>query len=149
MVMGIVPHILTDAAMNYALASTSIISLKPFLKPFHSGAVLNTIGRGEPGSYSGMHIGEQGIYMLTPSSKHRNHAGSSTGATTDFWNEDQVITPAGKVYASDSGEVTTVISSRPNAHPTHKSMDHDVLGQLVIQRTTEWNVQYDSDRQPS
>ena len=62
---SIASHIVTEAAMNYALLCTSITSLKPFLKPFHAGAIVNTVGGKEPGAYSEPHSGGQGIYMLS------------------------------------------------------------------------------------
>ncbi|KAK2871601.1 hypothetical protein FQN49_003017 [Arthroderma sp. PD_2] len=67
---SIVPHILMEAAMDYGLAATSVTSLKPLLKPFHTGAIVNNVGSGESGAYSQTHLRGQGIYILTPVSKH-------------------------------------------------------------------------------
>ncbi|EFQ97713.1 hypothetical protein MGYG_00753 [Nannizzia gypsea CBS 118893] len=66
---SIVPHILMEAALNYALASTSLTSLKPLLKPFHTGAIANRIRCENSGIYSGARLEGQGIYMLTPVSR--------------------------------------------------------------------------------
>jgi hypothetical protein len=49
---SIIPHILTEAAMDYALVSTSITCLKPFLKPFHTGGVVNRVGGAGSGVYA-------------------------------------------------------------------------------------------------
>ena len=46
-----------------------------------------------------------------------------------------------KIYRSNDGEVTTVISSRRNEDGA-ESVDSTKLG--CIQATTEWNIRYDS-----
>lgn len=46
-----------------------------------------------------------------------------------------------KIYRSNDGEVTTVISSRQNENGG-ESVDSTKLG--CIQATTEWNIRYDS-----
>lgn len=40
----VIPGILTEAALEYALFSCSVTALKPFWRPFYSGAIVNTYG---------------------------------------------------------------------------------------------------------
>ncbi|EEP80698.1 predicted protein [Uncinocarpus reesii 1704] len=127
-----IPQILTEVAMNYSLLATSITSLKPFLKPFHTGAIINTIGGEGSGLYSSSQTRSQGIYTLASMSKDRT----------------EVSTPGGELYSSNTGEVTTVVSSQPHQHRGEReSLDYVGSGQMVIERTTEWNIHYNRNGQ--
>ena len=142
---SIIPHILTEAAMSYALISTSITSLKPFLKPFHAGAVVNTVGGKGSGAYSGSHPRGQGIYMLSSVSNDPKGVEQRTATTVNSDDDNQTLPPGSTFGVSNTGEVTTVVSSRPNPQGEEdESGDRTGLGQILVHRTTEWNVCHDS-----
>lgn len=149
-VTSIIPHILTEAAMNFALVSTSITSLKPFLKPFHTGAVLNTVGGEASGPYSGSHMRVQGLYKLTPRSKDSKDAAQVASATVDSTASSNIEPPLRlkSVFSSHRGEVTTVVSSQPRQSSEDDGRTDSVRSarpdHLVIERTTNLDIRYGS-----
>lgn len=135
--------------MNFSLICTSITSLKPFLKAFHSGAVVATVGgASRSGLYSGSNSlmrPQQGIYMMTSFAGDAKEAepmtdSSGTGSSS-LGPPPRGNNTTSKIYRSNDGEVTTVISSQRN-EDGGESVDSTKLG--CIQATTEWNIRYDS-----
>ena len=133
--------------MNYALVATCITSLKPFLKPFHTGGIVNTVGGGASGLLSGSHAAAQGIYMLTSLSNDKKVTAATTTTMVDDPEDEDctVMTPRGKLYTGEnSAKVTTAVSGpKKGEEKVEMSRDRD-SGQMVIERTMEWDVRYDS-----
>jgi hypothetical protein len=144
-VTSILPHILTEAAMDYAIVSTSITALKPFLKPFHTGAIVNTIGGGGSGLYSGSHSGTPGIYMLSSVAKGKEDIGKATTSSVrsgSIHNDSQL---RAKLYNDNKGEGTTVVLSRPDrCREDIESVESNGSEQMIIRTTKEWAIRYEN-----
>jgi hypothetical protein len=151
---SIIPHILTEAASNFALVATSVTSLKPFLKPFHTGAIVNTVGGTGSGVFSGTRPQYQGIYMLAPVSGTKKTANDVTMTMTNATSrsnettsgEREVKQPA-KLYIGDNVPGQTVISASPGPQlkPASSRTGSDGSEQMIIKTTKEWNVRYEHD----
>ncbi|KIX02270.1 uncharacterized protein Z518_08209 [Rhinocladiella mackenziei CBS 650.93] len=142
---SILAHILTEGALEYALISTSITSLKPFLKPFHTGAIVNTVGGSGSGLYSGSHSATQGIYMLSSIARDKKGNGQTTTATVHSGNSDSGPPPRSKLYVGNISEGTTTVSSQPDPHRDDtESAGSNSSGQMIIRTTKEWAVRYEN-----
>lgn len=131
--------------MNYAIVATSITALKPFLKPFHSGAIVNTVGGGGSGLYSGSHSGPQGLYMLSSVARGKKPTGTTTMNSTRSENEHDVSQAQQKLYTGNSGEGTTVISSRTDPQREDmESVESNGSEQMIIRTKREWAVRYEN-----
>jgi hypothetical protein len=140
---SILPHILTEGALAYAIISTSITALKPFLKPFHSGAIMNTVGGGGSRLNSGSRSGAQGIYMLNSIATDKDN-GQTTTTTVHSENGNTGPQPQFKFYTGNS-EGTAAVSSRGDAHQDDiDSLDSNSSKQTIIQTTKEWRVRYEN-----
>jgi hypothetical protein len=136
----ILAGILTEGALEYALAATSVIALKPFLKPFHSGAIINTVGGAGSGMYSGSRSQTRGMYMLSSVSKKDNDI-STRSATT---NSD----PQEKVTQDWPRNGHQKGSSRAEAHrggTISRGTPRGSTGseEMIIQTTKDWSVHYE------
>ena len=140
---SILPHILTEGALEYAIISTSVTALKPFLKPFHTGAILNTVGGDGSGQHSGSHSGGQDIYMLNSISTDKKDNSQSTRTTVPSGNRNTDPQSRSKFYTGH-GKGTAVISSRGDAHRDDIESVHSNSSERMIIRTKkEWAVRYE------
>lgn len=128
---------MTEAALEFALFSTSITALKPFLRPFHTGAIVNTVG----GAGSGLYYGSRSnnAYML----------GSTKDPKDDYQMNVSIITGGRKQSPMD---VTTASSRGGKKHVPQPSEDQnddiqsihsDGSDQKIIRTTKEWSVRYE------
>lgn len=80
--------------------------------------------------------------MLTSLSKDPNETATATTTVGD--SEDGDCNPRGKLYTGkNNAKVTTVVSGPKEGGGKDDETQGD-LGQMVIQRTTEWDIRYDS-----
>jgi hypothetical protein len=149
---SIIPHILTEAASNFALVATSVTSLKPFLKPFHTGAIVNTVGGTGSGIYSGTRPQYQGIYMLAPVSGRKTANDvtmtmtNATSRSNETTSADREVKQPAKLYVGDNVPGQTIISASPGLQkPESARSGSDGSEQMIIKTTKEWNVRYEHD----
>jgi hypothetical protein len=144
-VTNIIPHILTEGAMDFALVSTTITALKPFLKPFHTGAIVNTVGGTGSGLYSGSRSGQpQGIYMLTSVARNKKEIGQTTTTSVNSDSGRYSTRPKQKLYMGNTEAGKTTVSSQPTERGTDiESVDSTGSERMIIRTTTEWNVRYE------
>jgi hypothetical protein len=148
-ITSIIPQVWAEGALEFAIISTSITALKPFLKPFHSGAIVNTVGGAGSGAYSGSGSRTQGVYMLnsvhdddkdiglaTTNSSRSNKGKGSSGHQT-----------RGKLYRGNTVDGTAVVSSQ-SQHDRHRedmeSLDSNSSEQMIIRTMKDWTVRYEN-----
>ncbi len=144
----IVPYILAEAALEFAILSTSITALKPFLRPLHSGAVVSSVGgygANVSNPYSRSQGKSQGIYMLSSVSGKDNKEDFET--TTTHADEPRVSTTiqAPKaVFRPDlsAGETTTSVQSEVHRDDI-ESVESNSSEQMIIRTTRNWSVRYE------
>ena len=135
---SVLSHILTEAALEYALAATSIIALKPFLKPFHSGAIINTVGGAGSGMYSGSASAAQGLYMLSSVSK-KNHDLTPKSTTVSSDRDIEIEKPK-QWQKTTSAKGQSHAEAQRGESPTRGSTGSQ---EMIIQTTRDWSVHYE------
>ena len=138
------PHILTELALEYALISTSITALKPFLKPFHTGAIVNTIGGGGSGLYSASRSGAQGIYMLSSGARDNKDCGQTKTTTFRSESSNNGLQPQSQLYAGNTGEHTAVSCRGGAPRDDIESVESNGSEQWIIRTTKGWAVRYEN-----
>ena len=139
------PHIFTEGALEYGIISTSVNALKPYLKPFHTGAIVDFVGDGGSGLNSGPHSGSrprtQGLYMLSSILTDKKDSGQSTTTTIQSKNGNNGPQPQPKFYIGNS-EVKAAILSRGDAQQDDtESVGSNSSKQMIIRTTKEWRVE--------
>jgi hypothetical protein len=131
--------------MDFAIISTSVTALKPFLKPFHTGAIVNTVGGTGSGMYSDSRSGRhQDIYMLTSVARNKKGVGQTTTTSVNEDSGRHGPQPKQKLYMGNRGDGRTTVSSQPNGRGEDiESVDSTGSEQMIIRTTKEWNVHYE------
>jgi len=143
-VTSILPHIWTEGALEYAIISTSVTSLKPFLRPFHTGAIVNTVGGGGSGLYSGSRPREQGIYMLNSIGTDKKCGGQTTTTTARSEDGNTGPQPRSKLYTGNIEGVTMVSSGGDPHRDDIDSVESNSSERMIIRTTKEWAVRYEN-----
>ena len=160
---GIIASILTEAALEFSLMSASVSSLRPFLRPFHSGYIVNSVGA--PGS--GLRTGPQDPYYMlsavkgtnkdetiqTVKSTRRPSLGSE-GSQLGYTYPGSVKPNPQAVVRPDLGDQQAADSAPGRQHSSKvrrddmESVDSVGSDQMIIRKTKEWSVRYEDDHQP-
>lgn len=138
------PHILTELALEYTLISTSITAPKPFLKPFHTGAIVNTVGGGGSGLYSGSRSGAQGIYMLSSVAKDNKVYGQTKTTTFRSESSNNSLQPRSQLYAGNTSGDTAVSCRGGPLRDDIESVESNGSEQMIKRTTKEWAVRYEN-----
>ena len=137
---NILPHILTEGCLEYAVVSTSITALKPFLKPFDTGAFENTVCRGDSGLYSRPRT-VPGVYVLSAVAGDKNNNAQTTVRSIP---SNKSPKPRLNLYTGSTGERTAAVSSRGEGHRDDiESVESNGSEQIIIRETKEWAVRYE------
>lgn len=157
----ILPSILTEAALEYAFMSASITSLKPFLRPFHSGRyIINTVGAPGSGLRSDLKDSQDPYYQLSAVSVggggSRNPKHTARVQTTSF-NEEGPLPKtttrisAGRPKRSGSqtrglgpkGLTALPVAARTRREEEEESVNTEGSDQMIIRETKGWSVRYE------
>ena len=126
--------------MEFSLFSTSITALKPFLRPFHTGAIVNTVG----GTGSGLAYGSKGsngIYMLS---------GNRDDGKEEF--QLNITTVTANRSQNEVADVATSSPKHSKQPPgRHNDVPDDVesvkseggSADMIIRTTKDWTVRYE------
>jgi hypothetical protein len=150
---NILAGVYTEGVLSYAIISTCITTLKPFLKPFHTGAIVNTTGGSgsgsglESGSRSG---GKHGLYMLGSRATDKESSAQVTTTTTtvlsahDDDNDDRPRPNNAAQTANAKRDTAKVpIPQRNHFHPDEVELkEASRQDPMVIHATKQWEVQY-------
>jgi hypothetical protein len=139
---SIVANILTEAALEYALLSTSITALKPFLRPLHSSAVVNSVVGDGSGIYAKSRSRTQGIYLLS-STSGKDKQEEYKLSTVDSGKTNPIKAPE-PVFKPDFNQGQTVTSVRRDANTDDMdSMESNSSERMIIRTTRNWSVRYE------
>ncbi|KAJ9607858.1 hypothetical protein H2200_007937 [Cladophialophora chaetospira] len=150
-VTSIIPAILTEAALEFSLLSTSITALKPFLRPLHTSAVVNSVGGNASSdpysrSYSRAQGKSQGIYMLSSvsnKSKHDKDEYQTTTTSIEPRTSDAIQAPK-PIFRPDLTGGETVTSVQVEQHRDDiESVESNGSEQMIIRTTRNWSVRYE------
>ena len=139
----VISDILTEGAMEFALMATSITALKPFLTPFHTGAIVNSVGGAGSGIYSGIRSKPLGVYML--SSVSGRHDKGQTTMTIESGNHDHKFNQSG---GTNKARPHAHAHAHSNGHADGRrddieSMESNGSERMIIQTTRDWSVRYE------
>ncbi|EXJ66100.1 uncharacterized protein A1O5_10715 [Cladophialophora psammophila CBS 110553] len=143
-VTSIIPHILTEAALEYSVLCTSITALKPFLRPLHSSAIVNSVGGNASNPYSRSQGRVQGIYMLSSVSGKDNkdeYETTTTAVESTKDNKVQAPKPIFRPEISGGETVTSVQTDMPR--DDIESLESGSSEQMIIRTTRNWSVRYE------
>jgi hypothetical protein len=150
---SILPGILTEAALEYALIATSITALKPFLRPFHTGAIVNSVGGAGSGlmygsaAYKG---GSHGMYMRSGSNtvdQKEEFQMTSTSQEEPLGHARGSGDGFGPRSGLDSRQVAgTMGPSRPRRED-EESVESVGSEKMIIRTTKDWSVRYEERRE--
>jgi hypothetical protein len=141
---SILPGVLTEAALEYAIIATSITALKPFLRPFHTGAIVNSVG----GAGSGLMYGSaaykgQGVYIRSGSkSVDQKEEYQLTSKSHDIGQ----ARGSGDNLGLHSGlEGRTTVSTGPSRprREDEESVESAGSEKMIIRTTKNWSVRYE------
>jgi hypothetical protein len=154
---AIIANILTEAALEYSLMSACVTSLRPFLRPFHSGQIVDSVGAPGSGLRSGILSKSQDSYYMLSAIKGTNIDGASQTVKSiqrpsgSMGSHHGTTYPGSVVLRPDRGDQQAVISPRSRQHSSKVRRDESVdsagSDQMIIQKTKEWSVQYEVDHQ--
>lgn len=138
---AIIANILTEAALEYSLMSACVTSLRPFLRPFHSGQIVDSVGAYYAlSAIKGTNI-DGAAQTVKSIQRPSGSMGSHHGTTY----------PGSVVLRPDRGDQQAVISPRSRRHSSKVRRDESVdsagSDQMIIQKTKDWSVQYEVDHQ--
>lgn len=132
------PAIVTEAALEFALFSTSITALKPFLRPFHTGAIVNTVG----GAGSGLAYaskGSHGIYMLSSTRDHKEEHQMNIATVTANRSEIDVSNPV-----AQSPKVSRQVAGfKADSEDIESIKSEGASDEMIIRTTKDWSVRYE------
>jgi len=162
---NIIPSIITEGALEYAFISASVTSLKPFLRPFHSGRyMVNTIGAAGSGLRTNLSAkdSQDPYYQLsavsvtgtgTGSGGKRSAKISQTASVNDDRPPQTSNTKisAGRVKRSSSQKrlaATAPVAGHGRTHSDmrrddEESVNTDGSDQMIIRETRGWSVRYE------
>lgn len=145
---SVLPGILTEAALEYSLIATSITALKPFLRPFHTGAIVNSVGGAGSGLMYGSaaYRGGQGVYMRSGSKSVDQKEEYQMTTTSD-------AEPVGQARGSgDEFGLRSAVDNRPTQLGTgpsrprredEESVESVGSEKMIIRTTKDWSVRYE------
>jgi hypothetical protein len=141
---SVLPGILTEAALEYAIIATSITALKPFLRPFHTGAIVNSVG----GAGSGLMYGStaykgHGVYIRSnsksvdqkddiPMTNQSGGIGTARGSGDDL----------GMRSGLEPRQTTVTNVMRPRRED-EESVESNGSEKMIIRTTKDWSVRYE------
>lgn len=149
---AITAGIYTQIAVEIAFILSNTTCLKPFLRPFHSGYFVTTVGNKSSGYASTKDGGSRGdaYYMISATRSARE---GKPGPQVSEVAQDQPVEGqmdgerSGKVLAFRPGQWShraTVLSDHSdNVAP----METDGADDMIISKTQAWTVSYEDQRQ--
>lgn len=146
---SILPNIFTEASLEYCLISASVTCLKPFLRPFHSGAVVSTIISADSDLRSGIRTRTLELYMLSPNSATDQNGTVRTTTKRScgplFGSKDgKTAPPIQTLFQPNQLEGHTVNSAWSDAHRDDiESMKTVSSDEMIIRTTKNWSIQYE------
>lgn len=134
--------IYTEIAVNFALISSSVTCLKPFLRPFDTDYLTHTSRTN--GLSGGIKNSRGDTYYMLSATQSRNDKNHSTLTTmlSDRGAMDSVNAPAPSFRPDDLRNRATVECS--SCRDEMKSSD---LSRMTISMTKEWDVTYEDGLQ--
>ena len=121
--------------------ATSITALKPFLTPFHTGAIVNSVGGTGSGIYSGTRFGRskpQAVYMLSSVSKNREKDGT-VHTTVESGHHDHKFN-----QSADTNKGRAHPHGGPHTDDI-ESVESNGSERMIIQTTKDWSVRYEDE----
>lgn len=164
---SILASILTEAVLDFCLISASLTSLRPFLRPFHSGYIVDSVGAPGSGLRSGIRTRSHDVYYTLSAVKATNDDGAgptiktirrlplgSKASPHGITHPEPVKPNLPHSFDPDLGEQQVVISAQGRQCSTKgrqddiESVDSAGSDQMIIRKTRNWSIRYEVDHQP-
>lgn len=127
--------------------ATSITALKPFLTPFHTGAIVNSVGGAGSGIYSGTRFGRskpQAVYMLSSVSRNREKDGT-VHTTVESGHHDHKFNQGGGTNKGRAQKHAHAHSHGGGHTDDIESVESNGSERMIIQTTRDWSVRYEDE----
>lgn len=139
---SILPGVLTEGAIEYALISTSISALTPLLRPYHTGVIVNSVGGAGSGLAYGSSSRAHGIYMRSGHSQLDKNEEFHLKSTTDIGQahgsgDDLTLGGGGmgrRAITSESGR---------QRREDEESVESTGSERMIIRTTKDWSIRYE------
>ena len=147
--------------------SASVTSLRPFLRPFHLGYIVDSVGAPGSGLRSGFRTRSQDPYYMLSAVKGTNKDGTaqtvtstrpasvgSTASQHGIAYPESVKPKPEKAVRPDLSDQLGVTSAQGRQYSNKvrrddtESIDSAGSDQMIIRKTRDWSIQYEDDHQP-